>query len=148
MSCKTLEHAPWVCNGCPKFKTIYTRFMHFFYSAQATHRLSQEGKSESQSDIAMERGYRDDLIPDPARALHGLSPNEVTQAYAGKLSLFYSTIYRWVEAERSRWQVAAIWAGESPWTRPARIVLSFVATLCSVSSMPRRLSEEMASAFL
>lgn len=96
-ACDRLERPPYVCNGC-RYQSGCSVRARWYYSAATADAASKERRSRSRRGIDMEPA-RAALVLDQVRDAigRGMSPYEVSVAYAGSIGVSPSTIYRWVE---------------------------------------------------
>lgn len=95
--CDKLERPPYVCNGCKCQGGCSVR-ARWYYSAPVADASSRERRSRTRRGIDMDP-VRAALALDQVRDAigRGMSPYEVSVAYAECVGVSPSTIYRWVE---------------------------------------------------
>lgn len=96
-TCAKLDQAPYVCNGCKHQGSCSVR-ARWYYSAAIADASSKERRSRSRQGIDMDP-VRAALVLDQVRdaIARGMSPYEISVAYARCVGVSPSTIYRWVE---------------------------------------------------
>lgn len=95
--CEKLERPPYVCNGCKCQRGCSVR-ARWYYSAVIADATSKERRCRSRQGIDMDP-IRAALVLDQVRDAigRGMSPYEISVAYASAIGVSPSTIYRWVE---------------------------------------------------
>lgn len=97
--CDVLSRAPWVCNACRKNRYGCNRSNRWVYRAEVADAASSARRSESRQGMDMDQGQAEKVLACIKEGLgRGLSPYELSVAYADMLSCSQSSIYRWVQA--------------------------------------------------
>lgn len=98
-ACDRIDRAPFVCNGCQKRSYGCSRSVKMVYAAHIADIKSTEIRSESRRGFDMGEIQAKEVAAYIKEGLNrGLSPYEIGVAYASKLGISESTIYRMVEA--------------------------------------------------
>jgi len=97
--CPQLNCSPWVCNGCTKKSYGCGRSVRMFYSANTADVKSTEMRRVSRTGFDIEEGEAEHIGSFIKQGLScGLSPYEISIAYADEVDVSESTIYRMVNA--------------------------------------------------
>ena len=97
--CDRLARAPWVCNGCRNRRYKCSRPFRRVYLASAADEAARARRSDARVGIDMGREEAElalGLIRDAQK--RGMSPYEISVAFAEQIGRSPSTIYRWTEA--------------------------------------------------
>lgn len=95
--CDRLERPPYVCNGC-RYQSGCSVRARWHYSAAIADAASRDRRSRSRQGIDMEPARASMVLEQVRDAVgRGMSPYEISVAYADSVGVSPSTIYRWVE---------------------------------------------------
>ena len=99
VSCLKVATSPWVCNSCTKRRYGCNRPGRMLYLANAADTKAAEIRSESRRgfDMGQDKAVAASVLINEGLS-RGLSPYEISVAYAGRLSVSESTMYRLVDA--------------------------------------------------
>jgi len=98
-ACKTLASAPWVCNSCKRYRYGCTRPLRLEYRGIIAESLATTRRSEARQGFDMELTEFEQVmdIVRPALA-RGMSPYEISVAFADQITVSASTLYRWIDS--------------------------------------------------
>lgn len=99
VTCEKVDRSPWVCNGCSKKSYGCNRPIQMLYSANIADTKSSEIRKSAREGFDMGADKAEDIALYIKRGLtQGLSPYEMSVAYAKTVDVSESTIYRLIEA--------------------------------------------------